>query len=306
VSAAVSVTGLTRRFGDLVAVQDVSFEIEAGEVFGLLGANGAGKTTIIRMLCCIYRPTGGRAIVLGSDTRDQAELIRSRIGYMSQRFSLYEELTVEENLAFYGRVYGRGSDAAAIERVCSEVGLDRSQRAARADQLPTGVRQRAALAAAIAHEPDLLFLDEPTSGVDPRSRLHFWELIHGLARGGTTVLVTTHAMAEAEGCDRVALMNAGRMVAIGSPARLVSETGMRIVAVDAGAWQEAYRRLERRWPDAALYGTSVHLPTADPERVASEARRVLAELEPVSISVRAPTLEDAFIWHIGRAGDSPS
>jgi ABC-type multidrug transport system ATPase subunit len=298
--SAVSVTDLTRTFGELVAVEDVSFEIGRGEVFGLLGANGAGKTTIIRMLCCIYRPTAGRALVLGIDTRERPDLIRTRVGYMSQRFSLYRDLTVEENLRFYTDVYGHAGSR-SLDRVCERVGLSAEQRTTRAEALPTGIRQRAALAAAIAHEPELLFLDEPTSGVDPRSRALFWELIQGLAERGTTVLVTTHAMAEAEVCARVGLMAAGRMVAIGSPDGLVEQTGMAIVAIDASPWQQAYERIRSRWREAALYGRRVHIPTAEPDRVVRDAHALLHDLRLADISVQRPTLEDAFVWHIGRA-----
>jgi drug efflux transport system ATP-binding protein len=298
--SAVSVNELTRRFDGFVAVDRVSFEIERGEVFGLLGANGAGKTTIIRMLCGIYRPSAGQAIVLGTDTRAHPDLIRSRIGYMSQRFSLYEELTVDENLRFYGEVYGNLA-ASSFDSVCERVGLSSGQRTTRADQLPTGIRQRAALAAAIAHGPELLFLDEPTSGVDPRSRLLFWELIGELARAGTTVLVTTHAMGEAESCDRVGMMAAGRMVALGSPRDLVEQTGMSIVAVQLSEWQQGYERIRGRWPDAALYGRRVHIPTDEPDRLVRELRDVLTGLDVPDVRVQLPSLEDAFVWHIGRS-----
>jgi ABC-type multidrug transport system ATPase subunit len=298
--SAVSVAELTRRFGDFTAVDRVSFEIDRGEVFGLLGANGAGKTTIIRMLCCIYAPSGGRAVVLGTDTRERPDLIRSQIGYMSQRFSLYEDLTVDENLRFYGEVYGH-LPRSALDRACDQVGLAPEQRLARAEELPTGIRQRAALAAAIAHGPQLLFLDEPTSGVDPRSRRVFWELIKELAAGGTTVLVTTHAMGEAEGCDRVAMMSAGRMVALGSPHELVEETGMSILAAQVAEWQQAFERIRGRWPQAALYGRSVHVPTDYPDRLMPELRELLSGLELTTLDVQPPSLEDAFVWHIGRA-----
>ena len=309
---AVAVAGLTRTFGEFVAVDDVSFEIERGEVFGLLGANGAGKTTIIRMLCCIYRPTAGHAIVLGIDTRERPELIRARVGYMSQRFSLYGDLTVEENLRFYAAVYRRddddtasgagvGAGAGAIERVCDDVGLAAEHRRTRVDALPTGIRQRAALAAAIAHEPQLLFLDEPTSGVDPRSRRVFWDLIRRLAERGTTVLVTTHAMGEAEGCDRIGMMAAGKMIAVGSSAELVEQTGMSVVCVEVSPWQEGFELIRERWPAAALYGRKIHVPTAAPDEAMDEAGALLRALDVGEIAVQRPTLEDAFVWHIGRA-----
>jgi len=222
------------------------------------------------------------------------------VGYMSQRFSLYGELTVEENLRFYGDIYGR-ADHQSLDRVCSQVALEPEHRAARADSLPTGIRQRAALAAAIAHEPELLFLDEPTSGVDPRSRRQFWELIGALADAGTTVLVTTHAMGEAEGCARVGMLANGRMVAIGTPSELVQRTGTAIVSVTASPWQQVYERLANRWPDAALYGRRTHIATADPERAQAEVASVLEGLEVAAVTVQRPSLEDAFVWHIGRA-----
>jgi len=300
VTAAVSAQGLTRLFGTFVAVDRVSFQIARGEVFGLLGANGAGKTTIIRMLCAIYRPSAGRALVLGLDTRERAAEIRARIGYMSQRFSLYGELTVEENLRFYTAVYG-GADPGSLEDVLERVGVTREQRSTRADALPTGIRQRAALAAAIAHRPELLFLDEPTSGVDPRSRLQFWELIKALAARGTTVLVTTHAMGEAEGCDRIGLMTAGRMIAVGPPDELIDRTAITIVAVTAHPWQRAYELIQGRWPHAALYGRRAHIPAVDPAAVTAEVRQLLKDLEVSSVAVQRPSLEDAFVWHIGNA-----
>jgi ABC-type multidrug transport system ATPase subunit len=300
VTAAVSVEGLTRRFGTFVAVERVSFEIRRGEVFGLLGANGAGKTTIIRMLCAIYRPTAGRALVLGLDTREQAAAIRARVGYMSQRFSLYGDLTVEENLRFYTAVYG-GGDGSSLDDVLARVGVTSEQRSMRADALPTGIRQRAALAAAIAHRPELLFLDEPTSGVDPRSRLQFWQLIKALAARGTTVLVTTHAMGEAEGCDRIGLMTAGRMIAVGSPDELIERTAISVVAVTAHPWQQAYDLIHERWPQAALYGRRAHIPTADPTGVSAQVRELLDGLDVSSVSVQRPSLEDAFVWHVGNA-----
>jgi ABC-2 type transport system ATP-binding protein len=196
---------------------------------------------------------------------------------------------------------GRAPDQGALDHACERVGLSAAQRATRADALPTGIRQRAALAAATAHGPELLFLDEPTSGVDPRSRKVFWDLIRELASGGTTVLVTTHAMGEAQGCERVALMAAGRIVAIGTPGELIDGTGSAIVAVQASPWQQAYERIHGRWPDAALYGRSAHIPTADADAVAAEVRQLLSGLEVAAVTVQRPTPEGAFVWHIGRA-----
>lgn len=219
----VGVRDLTRRFGDFVAVDRVRFDVRKGEVFGLLGPNGAGKSTILRMLCGLLAPTEGTATIAGFDVRTQPEEVKKHIGYMSQRFSLYEDLTVEENIDFFGGIY-RIPAARKRERkewAVRMAGLS-DHRHARAGHLSTGWKQRLALGCAILHEPPILFLDEPTSGTDPVSRRSFWDLIYSLADGGTTVFVTTHYMDEAEYCDRLGLVHRGELAAIGSPAELKS------------------------------------------------------------------------------------
>ena len=304
---AIATRELTRRFGAFTAVDGVALEVSAGEVFGLLGPNGAGKTTLIRLLCGLYAPSAGSATVLGLDLSRDRERIRRQIGYMSQRFSLYQELTVEENLSFYSAVYG-GAGAGRVQAVCDQLALSARTRGMRVSGLPTGLRQRAALAAAVLHDPRLVFLDEPTSGVDPRARRSFWSLIGGLAEAGTTVLVTTHAMVEAELCDRVALMIAGRLVAVDTPKGLIERTGIRILEVDAEPWQSAYRRLKARWPDASLHGRRTHLPFGGQEEmqgIEGEARELLAGLQTPRIQLTPPSLEDAFIWHAAGAGAKP-
>ena len=293
---AIATMGLSRRFGDLVAVDHVDVEVHRGEVFGLLGPNGAGKTTLIRLLCGLYRPSSGTATILGLDLVRERERIRSRIGYMSQSFSLYGELTVLENLHFYAGVYG-GVAPGRIAEVCTQLSIDPETLRTRVSELPTGLRQRSALAAAVVHDPSLLFLDEPTSGVDPQSRLRFWSLIGDLARSGTTVLVSTHAMAEAELCDRVGLMSAGSLVAMGTPAQLIASTGMRIVEVDASPWQVAFARIKDVWPSASLYGTHTHIPVAMDDEALAAAREQLAGLELRSLRMAEPSLEDAFVWY---------
>jgi len=210
--------GLTRRFGDFVAVDQVSFEVRRGEIFGYVGPNGSGKTTTLRMLLGLLLPTEGTATVLGFDTRSQAEAIRARVGYMSQRFALYDELTARENLEFYGGVYGL-TDHSRIGEVLRSLDLE-SVASVRAGDLPTGWRQKLALASAILHRPELLILDEPTSGVDPVARRSFWRLIYDLADQGATALVTTHYMDEAEYCSRVGIMRRGRLLAIDAPSAL--------------------------------------------------------------------------------------
>lgn len=212
---------LTRRFGKFVAVNRVNLEVARGEVFGFLGANGAGKTTLIRMLCGLLEPSEGTARVAGYDVRRQSERIKERIGYMSQRFSLYEDLTIAENIEFYGGIYGLSQRQIQTKReqLYRELNLgDWAGQLTR--ELALGFKQRLALGCAMLHEPPILFLDEPTSGVDPAARRAFWDVIHQTAAGGTTVFVTTHFMDEAEYCNRVAIMDSGRIIALDAPGAL--------------------------------------------------------------------------------------
>jgi len=294
---AVRTRGLTRRFKRQTALDDVDLEVQPGEIFGLVGPNGAGKTTLLRLLCAILRPSRGRAWVLGHDVATDPGAVQREIGYMSQAFSLYQELTVAENLRFYGDIYG-GVPASRQHEVCSTVGLSTADLATLVAELPTGVRQRAALAAAALHGPQLLFLDEPTSGVDPAGRRDFWALMHRLAADGTTILVSTHVMTEAERCDRVALMAAGKVLAVGSPASLRAATGIAVAVVDAEPWQRVYEEAKTRWPAVTLHGQSVHVPiegSADPEVLLAPA---LAGARVRSLRLVEPTFEDAFVWYI--------
>ena len=219
--ATIEVRGLTRRFGTFTAVDAISFDVAAGEVFGFLGANGAGKTTAIRMLIGLLAPSGGSARVAGFDVATQAEQVKRNIGYMSQRFSLYEDLTVRENITLYGGIYGL-SDRAIADRMTSLVErLDFSgDLDTRVRSIPLGWKQKLAFSVAVLHDPKVVFLDEPTGGVDPITRRQFWELIYSTAAQGTTVFVTTHYMDEAEYCDRVSIMVDGRIAALGTPAEL--------------------------------------------------------------------------------------
>ncbi len=212
---------LSRHFGDFVAVDGVTLRVSTGEVFGFLGPNGAGKTTLIRMLCGLLKPTSGRATVGGYDVYRESERIKQHIGYMSQRFSLYGDLTVQENIDFYGGIYGLSRERVQRKReeLLSTLHLGRYRNLLTRD-LPLGFKQRLALGCAMLHEPPILFLDEPTSGVDPAARRAFWEVIHATARQGTTIFVTTHFMEEAEYCHRVAIMNFGKVVALDSPGSL--------------------------------------------------------------------------------------
>ena len=222
----IEVRGLTRRFGAFTAVDSISFDVAAGEVFGFLGANGAGKTTAIRMLIGVLAPSGGSARVAGFDVATQAEAVKRNIGYMSQRFSLYEDLTVRENITLYGGIYGLSDSAidtrtkSLVERLDLARDLD-----TRVQSIPLGWRQKLAFSVALLHDPKVVFLDEPTGGVDPITRRQFWELIYATAANGTTVFVTTHYMDEAEYCDRVSIMVDGRIAALGTPAELKSRFG---------------------------------------------------------------------------------
>lgn len=229
-TAVVRTEALHKRFGDLVAVHALDLEIERGEVFGLLGPNGSGKTTTIRMLCGLVPPTSGTARVAGYDITREAELVRRRIGYMSQRYGLYDELTVQENLRFYASVYGLVGHERA-ERLAAHIerlGLG-ARLTQRAGTLSGGWKQRLALACATAHHPDLVFLDEPTAGVDPAARRTFWETIYELAADGTTVLVTTHYMDEAERCQRLAFLSRGSLIGVGTPTEIVQQFHARSV-----------------------------------------------------------------------------
>jgi ABC-2 type transport system ATP-binding protein len=239
VSAAIEVRDLTRRFGAFTAVDGITFEVREGEVFGFLGANGAGKTTAIRMLIGLLAPTSGSASVAGFDVLARADEVRRRIGYMSQRFSLYDDLTVRENVTLYGGIYGL-SDAEIRERgsaLVEGLGLE-GVRDALVAALPLGWKQKLAFSVAMLHRPAVVFLDEPTGGVDPITRRQFWELIYAAAARGTTVFVTTHYMDEAEYCDRISIMVDGRIEALGTPEAL--KAGLGVASLD-----EAFVRLAR-------------------------------------------------------------
>jgi ABC-2 type transport system ATP-binding protein len=251
----VEAEGLTRAFGDFIAVDHVDLRVAAGTIFGFLGPNGAGKSTTIKMLCGILRPSSGRAVVGGYDIARETEHVKRRIGYMSQRFSLYEDLTVAENLRFFADVYdvrGRHREA-RVAWALAMAGLQ-GRRHALTRELAGGWRQRLALGCAILHEPRIVFLDEPTSGVDPITRRQFWELIYEAASAGTTVVVTTHYMDEAEYCDRISIMVAGRIGAIGTPAELKTQFGVDSI-------DELFVRLAR--PATSTSGAGLVRPAED-------------------------------------------
>lgn len=317
---AVVVHELERRFGGFVAVNRLSFSVAKGEIFGFLGPNGAGKSTTIRMLCGILKPTSGGGTVAGFDIRTQAERIKTRIGYMSQRFSLYEDLTVEENIDFYSGIYRIPSQKKRPRKewVIEMAGLTGHRRAL-TGTLSGGWKQRLALGCAILHEPPILFLDEPTSGVDPNSRRRFWDLIYELAGQGVTVFVTTHYMDEAEHCDRLALIYRGELIASGPPRSLKAEAVPGVILeVDCDRPNEAIERSERTASTEStentesaqlppgihsmtLYGNGLHVTTQD-SSVAPALRRFLdahghrvTRIEPIS-----PSMEDVFVALIER------
>jgi ABC-2 type transport system ATP-binding protein len=306
---AIEVTDLTRRFGAFVAVDRLSFNVGQGEVFGFLGANGAGKSTTIRMLCGLLRPSSGRARVGGVDVGADPEGVKRRIGYMSQRFSLYEKLTVDQNIAFFAGIYGLSGDRLAARREFAlEMAGLRGRESMLTGGLSAGWRQRLALSCAILHEPPIVFLDEPTGGVDPLSRRRFWRLINELSAGGTTVLVTTHYLDEAEHCHRVAIITAGKLAALGTVPELKQVfAGRPILEVRTADPMEAMRRLERM-PEVektSVFGTAVHAvlrtPELSPESVA--ARLTGTGLAATAAAV-APSLEDVFL-EIAQRGTAP-
>ncbi|MGB9753048.1 ATP-binding cassette domain-containing protein [Roseiflexus castenholzii] len=306
---------LTRRFGSFVAVHEVSLHVSYGEVFGFLGPNGSGKTTTIRMLCGLLTPSSGKGRVLGLDIARDQEAIRRRIGYMSQKFSLYGDLTARENLTFYADVYGlpRAERATRIDALIDLAGLRGHDRVLTAD-LPGGWRQRLALACAIVHRPQVLFLDEPTSGVDPEARREFWDLIYDLAGEGVTVFVTTHFMDEAEHCNRIGLMYGGRLVALDAPMALKRATFNGAVLEVEGTPQERARTTLLAQPgvrSVAPHGARLHVIVDDAALRLPHLAAALesAQVSDVHIEPIDPSLEDVFVAivdrYLGKQPDSP-
>jgi ABC-2 type transport system ATP-binding protein len=299
--AAVVVKDLERRFGAFMAVNRISFEVKRGEIFGFLGPNGAGKSTTIRILCGILAPSGGSGTVAGFDVAREAEKIKSHIGYMSQKFSLYEDLTVEENINFYSGIYSI-NDQKKEERkewVLQMAGL-KDHRHSRTALLSGGWKQRLALGCAILHEPPIIFLDEPTSGVDPISRRRFWDLIYELAGQGVTVFVTTHYMDEAEYCDRIGLIYRGELIALGTPEMLKTERMEEDVLECLCERPQEALEILRTIPlvrEVALFGKGIHLVVEDAGQVIESTRQTLAQngIQVFRIGTIIPSLEDVFV-----------
>jgi len=298
---AVAVQDLEKRFGSFVAVDRVSFQVRRGEIYGFLGPNGAGKSTTIKMLCGILAPSGGSGTVGGFDIRSQPEEIKRNIGYMSQRFSLYEDLTVQENINFYSGIYCIPPERreARKEWAIEMAGLEEHRRR-RTSVLSGGWKQRLALGCAILHEPPIVFLDEPTSGVDPVSRRQFWELIYRMADGGVTVFVTTHYMDEAEYCDRLGLIYRGQLVAAGTPEELKTRwMAEDVLEVACDRAEAAMAELEQlpEVKEVALFGKGLHLVAADGAAAGAAARAALARAghRIDRIEKIVPSLEDVFV-----------
>ena len=296
---AVRVEGLTRRFGDFVAVDNISLTVEKGEIFGFLGPNGAGKSTTIKMLCGLLQPTGGKGFVAGNDILTNPEGIKKHIGYMSQKFSLYDDLTVEENIRFFSGIYTVPAmkKQERMEWVLEMSGL-RDQRGSVTKTLPGGLKQRLALGCAILHEPPILFLDEPTSGVDPISRRNFWELIYAMAKGGTTIFVTTHYMDEADYCDRLALIYKGRIIAEGTPTEMRQKHMTRdVLEIEVDRLVDAFDVVYQNGIEAAIFGSLLH---ATVDKAEQDSPLIVKALNEAGITVNRiekiiPSLEDVFV-----------
>ena len=303
----VAVRELTRKFGDFVAVDHVTFAVAEGEIFGFLGPNGAGKTTTIKMLTGLLAPTSGEGHVAGLDVHTASEAIKTRIGYMSQLFSLYGDLTVEENIAFFAGLYEVTGPRLAARRdwVLEMAGLT-EHRTQLTAELPLGWKQRLALGCAVLHEPPILFLDEPTSGVDPVSRRAFWELIYSLSDRGTTVFVSTHYMEEAEYCNRLALMNRGRIIALDRPPALRTQMAEPILEVTADNASAAARALQHQPGiiEAAMFGRAVHVVVEDVAAAEAFIPTLLSThgIACTGIHPVRPSLEDVFVSLVRREG----
>ena len=295
----VTVAGLTKVFGDFKAVDNIDLTVYKGEVFGFLGPNGAGKSTTIRMLCGLLLPSSGKGLVGGFDIMAQTEEIKKNIGYMSQRFSLYDDLTVEENINFFSGIYGVTRDKRNERKqwVLEMAGItERSKTITRT--MASGFKQRLALGCAVIHEPSILFLDEPTSGVDPISRRRFWDLIYEMSSRGTTIFVTTHYLDEAEYCDRLALIYRGKIIAEGRPDTMKKEHMKKeVLEVSVKNTIEALDILGKAGFDAALFGNVIHATVDEAAAELPEIRSALAlaGIEDVSISTIRPSLEDVFV-----------
>ncbi|MBN1642940.1 MAG: ABC transporter ATP-binding protein [Anaerolineae bacterium] len=314
----IEVRNLTKAFGSFLAVDDVSFTVNEGEIYGWLGPNGAGKTTTIRVLLGLLQPTAGSARVLGYDCTTESKQMQAHVGYMSQRFTLYNDLTASENVRFYGQAYGLGRRELQMrhDEIVEMAGL-RGRERTLTSNLSGGWKQRLALGCAIVHRPRVVFLDEPTAGVDPISRRAFWRMIYGMAREGVTVLVTTHYMDEAELCQHVGFLSGGKLIALDTPDALKqSEMRGHVLEIDCPESDRAMRVLRAAQEagavpggiplrEVALYGAQIHVVVPDAGACAEPVRRLLTEhgIEPRSVNKIVPTLEDVFISSVKARGE---
>jgi len=299
---AIEVNRLTKKFGDFVSVDEVSFSIPQGEIFGFLGANGAGKSTTIKMLCGLLEPTSGDALVGGYSIMNEPEKVKENIGYMSQKFSLYNDLSVEENINFFGGVYGlERSELAERKKWALEVSFLQGREKTVTGSLPGGIKQRLALATAVIHKPKIVFLDEPTSGVDPISRRAFWELINSLSEEGITVFVTTHYLEEAEYCANIILINAGKIIAEGTPTELKQDhIKSRVLEISSNNSVELMNKISESQlnGEISIFGDKIHFIPADNAASNVETIRFLNtnfSNFDLNISEILPSLEDVFI-----------
>lgn len=298
----IEVNNLTKKFGGFTAVNGISFTVKQGEIFGFLGANGAGKSTTIRMLTAILEPTSGDALVGGYSVVKEPDKVKSHIGYMSQKFSLYNDLTVEENIRFFAGVYGlSGKMYSERKDWVLKVANLRGKENLLTGSLPGGIKQRLALGTAVIHEPKIVFLDEPTSGVDPLSRRNFWDLINDLSAQGTTILVTTHYLDEAEFCNDIILINAGRLIAQGNAKELKTKyIKNTILEIESDRVVDSMEILEKEsWVgDTSIFGNYIHIMLKDNSKGESDIREILTNknsIEVYRIDKIVPTLEDVFI-----------
>jgi ABC-2 type transport system ATP-binding protein len=301
----VKVEGLTRSFGDFVAVDTISLAIRKGEVFGFLGPNGAGKSTTIKMLCGLLLPTGGNGAVGGYNIMTESEEIKKHIGYMSQKFSLYDDLTIEENINFFSGIYGvRKTKREERKEWALEMSGLQEQRTDLTRTLPGGIKQRLALGCALLHEPPVVFLDEPTSGVDPISRRNFWNLIYDMAQTGTTIFVTTHYMDEADYCDRLALIYRGKIIAEGSPGEM-RRTYMKqdVLEIEADKTIEAMEIIFGNKIETAVFGSLLHATVENADEFIPRIRQMLEQSGIVVARIEkiTPSLEDVFVTLIETA-----
>jgi ABC-2 type transport system ATP-binding protein len=297
----IEVTELTKKFGDFTSVDHVTFDVQKGEVFGFLGANGAGKSTTIRMLCGILSPTSGDAIVGGYSVMKQPDKVKQSIGYMSQRFSLYNDLTVEENIIFFGGVYGIDNSELLKRKkwVLSIADLEGKENLM-TDSLPGGIKQRLALGTAVIHRPEIVFLDEPTSGVDPISRRNFWDLINNLSSEGTTVFVTTHYLEEAEFCNNIILIDAGKLIAEGNPKELKTKyIKNKMLEIQSEKVVDALDIISKEnfVDETSIFGNSIHISVNDLFQNKDQIIQILgrSSIKVHKVEEISPTLEDVFI-----------